>query len=462
MIRYETKSKISTLFLALADGERQCEVVRQILCELLDFEPFAAFCRIDRAHKGYLTPLDIKEFLADNNIGYSEKACAAYVRRYSGREGEYVSYPEFLKSVLPMENPRLRTKVSQRPNYKVASDELLPGEVEYALAKVLDREISLYLNTDYQKFTIATTQDYSPLEAFAVIDRFNSGRIDFDNLKSFFRSLALCPLDEEIIAVLRRIDKDDDGVVKYNEFLEALETLDPELKSEQIQKTLSSPMRQGLSTTKRGMSTTSLRSVEKREHHDPIHQKLSVYQKVASPGHTMTYSPVHKYSPDSKQFKISSDNFYGGEKLVKQPSRDPKEFTISTADRSSPIGGMMSGKLDSGLATTVRVKKTLDYGGESRAETRSLLADPLVLTLKQFISLEKDLENAKQNLALRPDFNLYDFFKLFDGDSKGAIGVFQIEEAFKTLGVYSNREEINLFIKRYDSDGDTKLRYVYW
>lgn len=45
--------------------------------------------------------------------------------------------------------------------------------------------------------------------------------------------------------------------------------------------------------------------------------------------------------------------------------------------------------------------------------------DHLVFTLKDQISIESQLENAKQTLSLKYDYNLFDAFRLFDKHNLG-------------------------------------------
>ena len=42
------------------------------------------------------------------------------------------------------------------------------------------------------------------------------------------------------------------------------------------------------------------------------------------------------------------------------------------------------------------------------------IEDETVRALREYIELENKLENAKINLALRYDFNLFDAFRVFD------------------------------------------------
>ena len=130
-------------------------------------------------------------------------------------------------------------------------------------------------------------------------------------------------------------------------------------------------------------------------------------------------------------------------------------MTPSTAEKTSPLKKNVESRVDTGLsATKGGVRKILDYGKDENA----LLADSLVYTLKQFIAIDKDLEVAKQDLALRPDFNLLDFFRVFDVDAKGAVSSGDIDDGFKKFGVFPHKDELYLFVRRYDRDNDGKIR----
>ena len=54
MISYDTKLKIKELFLCLGEEELAIEKLRQMLAAIKDFEPYAAFKRIDRERTGFV------------------------------------------------------------------------------------------------------------------------------------------------------------------------------------------------------------------------------------------------------------------------------------------------------------------------------------------------------------------------------------------------------------------------
>lgn len=60
MLSSTAQAKLCELFLVLSEEEREIEVIRQVLCEQVEFEPYAAFIRIDRLKQGFLTAFDIQ------------------------------------------------------------------------------------------------------------------------------------------------------------------------------------------------------------------------------------------------------------------------------------------------------------------------------------------------------------------------------------------------------------------
>jgi Ca2+-binding EF-hand superfamily protein len=83
----------------------------------------------------------------------------------------------------------------------------------------------------------------------------------------------------------------------------------------------------------------------------------------------------------------------------------------------------------------------------------------LASTLREQISLDRDLESTKEALALKSDFNLLDAFRIFDRYDNGSVNLYDIEDTLRLLGVFGTREEQRLFLKKFDKNGDGRLRY---
>lgn len=58
-----TLKKLGKLLAFIGENEQRLEFARQNLCKLREFEPYAAFQRLDRAGKGFVVAKDIANFL---------------------------------------------------------------------------------------------------------------------------------------------------------------------------------------------------------------------------------------------------------------------------------------------------------------------------------------------------------------------------------------------------------------
>jgi Ca2+-binding EF-hand superfamily protein len=85
--------------------------------------------------------------------------------------------------------------------------------------------------------------------------------------------------------------------------------------------------------------------------------------------------------------------------------------------------------------------------------------DELVRTMREQMSLEKELETAKINLSQKPDFNLFDAFRIFDVDSRGFVTHTDLKYGLNDIGVFPSNEELDLFFKRYDKNMDSRIRF---
>jgi hypothetical protein len=85
--------------------------------------------------------------------------------------------------------------------------------------------------------------------------------------------------------------------------------------------------------------------------------------------------------------------------------------------------------------------------------------DKLIVALREQLSLENDLEQTKIELASKSDFNLLDSFRLFDIDGKGWVTASEVLAGLDELKVQANRDDVYLFVRRWDKDNDGRLRY---
>ena len=59
----------------------------------------------------------------------------------------------------------------------------------------------------------------------------------------------------------------------------------------------------------------------------------------------------------------------------------------------------------------------------------------------------------------RPDFNLFDAFRIFDYDNRGFITKVDLKLGLNDLNLFPSQDDMDLFFARYDSNGDLRLRF---
>ena len=169
----ETQQKLCAFFRNLADLELSVENARQDLAKLYDFEPYAAFCRLDADCDKKLYTIDFYNFMIENDRKqFSLKDCQLMMGFYDLDNGGSLSYNEFMKFILPCDNEQLRTEVCQRKTYEVdiKSGKKLYPTVETAMANYFEREINIHIKLEMLKQTLHRAHDWNTKKAFDLID----------------------------------------------------------------------------------------------------------------------------------------------------------------------------------------------------------------------------------------------------------------------------------------------------
>ena len=239
-------------------------------------------------------------------------------------------------------------------------------------------------------------------------------------LKKFFKSCGKIIKDDDLVPILRRIDRDDDGKISYEEFVEAIKPQKAVIKND----------RSHFLPRSKIMKSPSNRMNSVNTHQAFIDKKSPT--RVKSPSKTLA-------SPRYESYKgiISPKNGF------LSTTKDFKE----SLEYSPRDDGRFSEKMPMRASRNSLRKKDI----ETKTE--------IIKVFREIIHLEREIELSKQDLALRSDYNVFDTFRLFDKKGKCILSVGDIEEGFNDLGIYPNKEELYLFIRRFDKDSDGKLRY---
>ena len=73
---------------------------------------------------------------------------------------------------------------------------------------------------------------------------------------------------------------------------------------------------------------------------------------------------------------------------------------------------------------------------------------------------ESQIEDAKVSLALNPDFNCEDAFRIFELNGRGFIDECDLKCGLNLIGIYPTNQEIRLLMKRFDLQKTGRLSYA--
>jgi len=470
----------------IANAERQIERCRQQLAEELDFEPYTAFRRVDRGGNGYLSSYELTDFLRDNGILCTDADGYALLRLYDSNADGRLSYSDFMNAVLPRTEASLRGRATARSSYYVGPRDRLPRDVEYHLSRVLEKELEGLRKIESARLSLSDRYDWNLLDAFRNVDDYRVGYVSPDSLHAFLRKNGELPTDDEIDAVYRYLDRDGDGRLSYLEFVDGVSSAagngrgdnsysryaaDRSRHSETSRHfhddTLFRPSRTSFGSPSRSGSRSILASPTRSRFYSPSRSTYGSSFRLSSPLRSRATSPGRRASPTRVTVSSPSRLRASPSRLRASPSR-LRATSPSRVRESSPLRETASpSRLRATYSPSRSPSRFASTGNLGASTSSALMKSPLrandeaklASTFKEQINIERELESVKQELSLKSDFNLLDAFRFFDKQGNGKVNSYEFEETLKDFGVFPVRDEVYLFIRRYDRDGDGKLRY---
>ena len=350
------------------------------------------------------------------------KKCSYVIKFYDKDLDDKLIFKEFLRMILPVDNPKLREEVVQRENYSIGKDEPLPYNVEYALARIVNKEIEMCTAVEKEKAELLNRYDFNVQVAFKSIDGRHTRFITFDILAAYLKKRGTNAQAEDVAAFMRRVDQDLDCKISYNEFVAAMLPVDPKTRTKPSYITPTKAFQSGYEQNG-GKGVIRSRTADKKV----VNKSFSAAKK------TMTTTPI---KPSSR----------GG---IKSQSRSRRPGTEKKKTFETPLRS--SHKKVSPLKKTPGSAAKLEPAFPREYTVYDLMGDQL--------SMEKKIELMKQDLAVHSDVTISRICAVFDPDLKGCIGAVDLLETLRRLGLSPERESAYLVFSRFDRDMDGKLEY---
>jgi Ca2+-binding EF-hand superfamily protein len=306
-----------------------------------------------------------------------------------------------MQILLPCEDQYLRTTASQRPTYNVSRYDKLLSSLEREVVTLFEREISYHVRIEKSKRDLALRYDWTARAAFESVDSLRDYVLTHRTIQSFLRVNGFVANDGEVIAIIRRLDSDGDNKITLEEFSEGVRLAVP----------IPSPL-----------YTSSINAFEESKRaSSPLRRSAASPLRQTDSGialsHTSSYYAANAFAASGSPTRTATATYYA----------PAMTSSLSPSRRYSPL--------------------------KSDDESE------LVRAFKEQITLENELEDAKNRLALQSDFNLQDAFDLLDRHLLASLTSSDISDSLSSNGIYTVSEDVYLFVKRYDRNLDGRLNY---
>ncbi len=123
-----------------------------------------------------------------------------------------------MKIILPKSDLSLRDTVLCRRNYKGAHLDYLDFKIEDSLAEIFKIELELTEKSNFYIEEITSCKDFNLYETFSCIDSYKTGIIEQNGVILFLSKNGIVPKKEKIDLLLKRLDKDNDNKVSFDDF----------------------------------------------------------------------------------------------------------------------------------------------------------------------------------------------------------------------------------------------------
>ena len=207
-ISNETINKLALIFKALAEGERNVELTRQVLCDNNDYDPYTIFKLIDMNNKNRINNEDIVSFLNKNKVYISKEEASFIIMFYDEDFDDEFSYLEFTNMI------QSNNKITDF-KYNNNSTNVLSYNVTLTFRKILEKELELVRRLTSMIKDIKSRYDFNLHNIYDILKSWTS--ICFDSINKFLSNAMIAHNNNDVRNIIKRLDFNRDGRVELKE-----------------------------------------------------------------------------------------------------------------------------------------------------------------------------------------------------------------------------------------------------
>ena len=431
----EYNFKICQILLELSECERSVEITRRVILDSIDFDPFLLFRKLDSEKKNYISPQNIINYMLEKNMNIFLEEAKFIILFYDIDKDGLLSYEEFI-NLIQSKNPKaLNKKINCIKKKEISYN------IEFSFTKLIEKEIKL-VQKMMNCLNNINTSKFDIHEIFHEMKSININCITKESLKIFFEKNNISFLDSDLNFIISRLDLNKDGKVDFVEFHSFFGF--PNCYN--IYPNIVCPFC--------GTKCCDECILGNKEYFYPNLNEENYNEEIneekISKGLNLRLIPERKYAP----FEVDINNIKQNSEIINFTKNNN---TLDKDNNNNNIDNEIISK-----SLSLRDLPQRKYA-PIEVEIKEIITNEDIINfnayLKSLIDGETEIESLKVDLAIKPDFNCEDFFRLFEYEGEGYISPEDLNYGLNKLNLKSNECVINLLMKRFDLLKENKLNY---
>ena len=431
MISYDLEEKICKMLMNINDSEKKCEITRNNLCQINNFNPYSIFNRIDNDCTNFITEDNIINFLNSNLIYCTEKEAKTLIKFYDYDSSHSLNYNQFLNMIIGKENKNKKNSL-HKLNDSIQLIKNLPYQIEYATCRIIEKEINFIRHLDSLIDELQTRKDFSINNMFCVLK--DNNEITYFSLKYLFNKHNIHFDDDDINRILNKFDINKDNHVTFDDFqkifgFEDCYTCCNNAKSNN----------NNIYNNYQSYNNENYTNINDNTNKN-IYTSINYSSKYNDINNNLTYSYTDNIIEEQKNQNEIFNKRIILDNLNKNQIQKPDYLSYLKNNKTNNLNNV-----------------NLEYNKSQDLKDKNF--EKIVQFLQLLMDTELEIEKAKIELSLRTDFNIKEVYKFFDSKHFDCLTLNDLKNGLRKLQLYVTDSQIKLLIKKYDLNNNGFIGY---
>ena len=431
MLSYETEEKICKMLMNINDNEKKCEITRNNLCQINNFNPYSIFNRIDNDCTNFLTEDNIINFLNSNSIYCTEKEIKTLIKFYDYDSSHSLNYNQFLNMIMGNENKNKRDSL-HKLNDSIHLIKNLPYQIEYATCRIIEKEINFIRHLDSLIDELKTRKDFSICNMFCILN--DNNEISYFSLKNLFNKHNINFNDDDINRILNKFDINKDNHVTFDDF-QKIFGFDDCYTCCNYNKSINN---------NNDANYQNYIKENYRNINDNTNKNIYTYSNYSSKYNTNNNNLTYSYTDNVIEEQKNQNEIF-----------NKRIISDNVNINQIPKNDYLSNLNNNNINNLNNIK--LEYNKSQDLKNKNF--EKIVQFLELLMDSELEIEKAKIELSLRADFNIKEAYKFFDSKHFDCLTLNDLKKGLTKLQLYVTDSDIQLLIKKYDLNNKGFIGY---